>query len=133
MVNCYFIFFGIFLDILIAINCQGQTGQRLEGPAKYNLSDIFLKEWNKDHNGCLHLRIKYLDSLNKNKAIIGIPTRQVLKLFGEPNEKSENNCFTYYLFSKCDMRQKKLKDTDSSWLEFCFKDGKLKDILMEVQ
>jgi hypothetical protein len=123
----------VAIGVIISIHCQGQAAKSPESSTKYNLSDIFLKEWNKDHNGCLHLRIKYLDSLNKNKAIIGMPTRQVLKLFGEPNEKSNNNCFTYYLFSKCDVDQKKVKDTDSSWLEFCFKDGKLKDILMEIQ
>ena len=120
---------------IIGLKCLSQNTRELaqkgEGFA-YNLSNDLLSAWKKDKNGCLGLRCRYIDSITKNKAIIGLPQKQFLKLFGKPNSNN-TNCYTYNLCSECDVNKKILRGSDRSWLVFCFSHGRLEKCTMQIQ
>jgi hypothetical protein len=110
---------------------KGQTDTQLN---KYKLSAKLLSEWKLDKNGCLRLRCKRSDSISTNKLIIGMPKTTFLKLFGKPDAYgSDRNTLVYYLCTECDNKKGILKESDSSWMAFYFREGKLEKCTLQIQ
>jgi hypothetical protein len=116
------------------IKCIVTKGQSNTQLNKYELSPKLLSEWKFDKNGCLRLRCKYSDSISTNKSIIGISKKIFLNLFGKPDDYgADKNILVYYLCTECDEKKKVLRESDSSWIVFYFREGKLEKCTLQIQ
>ena len=92
----------------------------------YGLNSRELELWRKDINGCKSFRSKLVDTLPKNKLIIGMPKKLFFILFGKPDiTNSQDEIYTYYSGCTCDKEGKHLKNTEFIMMIFLFVDGKL--------
>lgn len=114
--------------------CKGVKSQdiiclRNNLPQFYKLEKSKLEFWRKDINGCFSYRKPILDSLVKNKALIGMPKSLFIILFGKPDVVSKkNDVFIYYVNCKCDKNNKHLDDSDVIQAIFIFVYDKLDSI-----
>ena len=76
---------------------------------KVEINNFDKTSWNSDPNGCLGKRVELIDNINQNKKnILGLYQKDVLKIFGSPEEqelyKRSQTYYIYYLdpSNECD-------------------------------
>src|SRR4051812_18011118 len=67
----------------------------------YGISDSLLAIWRNDKDGCQQKRILLIDSLFKPKALIGMPKKVFIQMFGIPDQISPKKNFTYHNYNYC--------------------------------
>ncbi|MFT3934084.1 MAG: hypothetical protein QM726_10750 [Chitinophagaceae bacterium] len=124
----------LLITLLFVVHCYGQNKTvPTIGAEQYHLSETLLKEWKKDATGCLNLRCKYIDTLQNNRHLVGMPLQQFLTLFGKPSEATNGYFYTYLVCTKCDASLRRDKGYDSAWMVFCFEKGNLVRMIMQLQ
>ena len=99
---------------------------------EFGLPKSYLAEFRNDKNGCSGIRGKFADSIPKIKSLVGISRKLFLKTFGPPDTIKGDNLI-YYVDSKCDINKKRNWETDGSWLDFYFENGKLRGAGFVIQ
>ena len=104
----------------------------IEEAKKYKLSKYLLENWNKDSIGCSNLRCQFMDSISNNKSLIGLSDSTIIRFFGRPNQGS-SDCYEYNLCLECNSKREPLVEMDKAWINFCFKNRILTDIVISIQ
>lgn len=123
----------LFFVFVLNFSCLSIKGQGKTKLDTYELPPLFKSEWRQDRNGCLGLRCKYTDSISSNKLIIGMSKNTFFDIFGKPDDYgADRDILLYYLCAECDPKNNVLKKTDSSWMIFYFKEGKLEKCTLQI-
>lgn len=115
--------------IIILLTTKSVIAQKSRSESKlansYGLNDSLLKIWRQDKFGCKQKRISLIDSLFKKDILIGMPKREFMILFGNPDKISSDGTFIYKNVGNCDSNNKPVKETISLDVGVYFKNEKV--------
>ncbi len=122
--------FLLFVFLCIANACK--TDKHNEQVIYTNVSKSMDSEiWKQDFCGCLGIRTPEMaKKIIKENDLVNKSINEFEKYFGVPDNMKTSNGVTimkYYFNSTCDSNNR-LKDTDKSWIEFVFENGRLREV-----